>query len=132
MKTLIAVIERNEDAWFAYLKNWDGCVAGGDDYEEVKTNLENMIEMFLKEDRDFKKWVGNAYRIKFEVDLESVFDLIPEVNISQLAKAARLNSGLLRQYVSGSKKASETQAGRVMEAIKNLSVKLNSISLTTH
>jgi len=52
------------------------------------------------------------------------------VNISQLAELGKLNPGLLRQYVSGRKKASEAQAKRLMQAIDKLADKLNSISLT--
>ena len=63
--------------------------------------------------------------------MASVFDLIPEVNISQLAKLEGINPGLLRQYVSGTKKASEKQAERVMRAFNKLASKLNSISLTS-
>jgi len=71
-----------------------------------------------------------GYKLKFEINLESVFDPLPEENISQLAELGKLNPGLLRQYVSGSKKASEAQAKRVMQAIDKLANKLNSISLT--
>ncbi|MBL0235668.1 MAG: hypothetical protein IPQ02_03360 [Saprospiraceae bacterium] len=39
--------------------------------------------------------------------------MIPEVNISQLAKTGNLNPGLLRQYVSGTKKASEAQTEKL-------------------
>jgi len=87
-----------------------------------------MLNISQKENKDLKKILSKGY--KFEVDLESVFDLIPEVNISQLAKKGNLNPGLLRQYVSGTKKASEAQTEKVMKAIKDVSVKLNSISLT--
>jgi len=87
-----------------------------------------MLNISQKENKDLKKILSKGY--KFEVDLESVFDLIPEVNISQLAKKGNLNPGLLRQYVSGTKKASEAQTEKVMKAIKDVSVKLNSISFT--
>ena len=93
-------------------------------------NLEEMINMFIEEDPTVNKKYKDGYKLKFEVSLDSVFDLLPEVNISQLAKLGKLNPGLLRQYVSGSKKASEKQAQRVMEAIDKLANKLNSISLT--
>lgn len=131
MKQLTAIIERNEDAFFAYLKDLDGCVAGGSSYEEVKSNLEEMINILIEEDAAVKKQLSKGYKIKFEVDLESIFDLIPEVNISQLAKTGKLNPGLLRQYVSGTKRASESQAAKVMMAIREVSKKLNSIVLTT-
>lgn len=130
MKQLTAIIERNKDAFFAYIKEVDGCVAGGKTYQQVKLNLEKMLKIAEKEDAELKRALSKGYKLKFEVDLESVFDLIPEVNISQLAKTANLNPGLLRQYVSGSKKASEAQTEKVMKAIKEVSVKLSSITLS--
>jgi predicted RNase H-like HicB family nuclease len=131
MKTLNSVIERNEDSFYAYVKQIDGCVAGGSTYTEVKENLEEMIDLCLEEDASLKSKYKDGYKLKFEVNLESVFDLLPEVNVSQLAELGKLNPGLLRQYVSGSKRASESQAKRVMGAIEKLVNKLNSISLTT-
>jgi len=130
MKTLNAIIERNEDSFFAYAKQIDGCVAGGSTYNEVKESLEEMVKVFLEEDPELQNQYKDGFKLKFEVNLESVFDLLPEINISQLAKLGKLNPGLLRQYVSGSKKASEAQADRVMEAIDKLVIKLKSISLT--
>lgn len=131
MKTLTAIIERNEDAFFAYINEIEGCVAGGENYEEVKTNLEQIISEFREEDIEIGKQLEKGYNIKYEVDLESVFNLIPEVNITQLAKLIKMNPGLLRQYVSGSKKASEKQTNKVMEGIRRLTDKLKSLQITT-
>jgi len=130
MKTLTAIIERNEDAFFAYINEIEGCVAGGENYEEVKTNLEQIISEFREEDIEIGKQLEKGYNIKYEVDLESVFNLIPEVNITQLAKLIKMNPGLLRQYVSGSKKASENQTNKVMEGIRRLTDKLKSLQIT--
>lgn len=131
MKILTAIIERNEDAFFAYINEIEGCVAGGENYEEVKTNLEQIISEFREEDIEIGKQLEKGYNIKYEVDLESVFNLIPEVNITQLAKLIKMNPGLLRQYVSGSKKASEKQTNKVMEGIRRLTEKLKSLQITT-
>ena len=131
MKILTAIIERNEDAFFAYINELEGCVAGGQNYEEVKDNLEQIIREFREEDIEIGKQLEKGYNIKYEVDLESVFNLIPEVNITQLAKLIKMNPGLLRQYVSGSKKASEKQTNKVMEGIRRLTEKLKSLQITT-
>lgn len=48
MKHLTAVIERNKDAFFAYIKEVDGCVAGGKTYHQVKLNLEKMLKLAEK------------------------------------------------------------------------------------
>lgn len=55
MKHLTAVIERNKDAFFAYIKEVDGCVAGGKTYHQVKLNLEKMLKLAEKEDDLLKK-----------------------------------------------------------------------------
>ena len=130
MKTLTAIIERTEDAFFAYILEIEGCVSGGVSYEEVKTNLEHMVNEFIAEDEGISDQIKKGYKIKYEVDLESVFNLIPEVNITQLAKLIKMNPGLLRQYVSGSKKASEKQTNKVMQGIKLLTEKLKSLQIT--
>ncbi|NEN22907.1 type II toxin-antitoxin system HicB family antitoxin [Cryomorpha ignava] len=131
MKTLNVIIERNADGFFAYTDEIDGCVAGGNTYIEVKTNFEEILDMFLQEDTFLANEFANGYKLKFNVSLESVFELIPEVNISQLAKSGGLNASLLRQYVSGSKKASEKQAQKIMSALNKLSEKIETISLNT-
>jgi len=129
MVGLNAVIERNEDAFFAYVVEIDGCVAGGNTYAEVKSNLEQMIADFIEEDDGLKLKYARGYKLNFSVNLDFVFDLLPEINVTQLAKLGQISPGLLRQYVSGSKKASEKQAEKVMNAIEKLALKLNSISL---
>lgn len=130
MKSINVIIERNEDAFFAYIPSIPGCTAGGLDYEEVKQNMHQVLDIFLLEDRDLKKRFVNGYTLRFMVDLESVFKLIPEINISILAEKANMNAALLRQYVSGSKKASEKQAEKVNRAIESLANKLHSLRLT--
>ena len=108
----------------------EGCVSGGVSYEEVKTNLEHIVNEFMADDEEISKQLKKGYKIKYEVDLESVFNLIPEINITQLAKLIKMNPGLLRQYVSGSKKASEKQTNKVMQGIKLLTEKLKSLQIT--
>jgi|SRR5680860_648734 len=131
MKTLNAIIERGEDGFYAFIRQIDGCVAGGKSYTEVKENLEEMIILFLEEDKNLQSKYKDGFVLKFEVSLQSVFDLLPEINISQLARLGQLNPGLLRQYVSGNKTASEAQTQKVMKAIEKLKHKLHAITITS-
>jgi predicted RNase H-like HicB family nuclease len=129
MRKLTAIVERNEETFFAFIKQIDGCVAGGHTYHEVKSNLEQILKIMIRNDTELQKKLKQGYDIRFEVDLKSVFELVPEINVSQLAKSGDINPGLLRQYVSGTKKASEAQAEKVINAIDKLVRKLNSITL---
>ncbi len=130
MKKVKAIVERSEDAFYAYVPKIEGCAAGGESFDSVKDNLSTILDLFILEDETLKTKYESGYHIEFEVDLESVFKLLPEVNITQLAKLGNLNPGLLRQYVSGSKKASEKQTSKVMDAIDRLISKLNSITIS--
>lgn len=130
MKTITATIERNEDSFFAYIPELDGCVAGGNNYSEVKANLQDILEISIESDSMLQDKYKNGYSLKFEVDLQSVFKLLPELNITQLASFGDINPGLLRQYASGSKKASESQTSKIMLAIEQLALKLNSLTIT--
>jgi predicted RNase H-like HicB family nuclease len=130
MKTIIVTIERNEEAFFAYTQQIDGCTAGGFSFDEVKANIEEMIDLCVDEDMNLAKEYSKGYRLNFEIDLGSVFKLLPEVNISSLAELAGMNPGLLRQYASGAKRASEKQADKINLAISALANKLNSLRLT--
>jgi len=67
MKTITTIIERNEDSYFAYIDEIEGCVAGGSNYAEVKSNLEEILEIYLEEDEELRKKYLKGYEIEFEV-----------------------------------------------------------------
>lgn len=130
MKKIITVtIERNEDSFFAWVKGLDGCVAGGNSYDEVKSNLKGILNEFIQEDETLMKKYRDGHELRFEVSLGSFFHLFPEINISQLARLGGLNPGLLRQYASGAKNASERQAQKVMLALKELADRLGAVTV---
>lgn len=129
MTTLTAIIERNEGIFFAFIENIDGCVTTGSSYEEIKTNLDDVLALLANDDSDVAKIVSGGYKIRFQIKIDSIFKFIPELNMSQIGRAAKMNPGLLRQYVSGNKNASEAQNEKVMRAIYALIEKLDSVNL---
>ncbi|MCB2200987.1 type II toxin-antitoxin system HicB family antitoxin [bacterium] len=44
-----AVIEKDEDGWFARVPELDGCYTQGDSYEEVVANLKDAIRLHLED-----------------------------------------------------------------------------------
>jgi predicted RNase H-like HicB family nuclease len=129
MKTLTATIERNESSFFAFIEEIDGCVTVGNSYNEVKDNLLDVLSLLASENEKVGKLIANGYKIIYEIKIDSIFKYLPEINISQLAKLANMNPGLLRQYVSGNKKATEAQNKRVMMALQKLMNKIDSVKL---
>lgn len=45
--TFTAVIEKDEDGWFARVPELDGCYTQGDSYEDVITNLNEAIRLHI-------------------------------------------------------------------------------------
>lgn len=129
MKTISIIVERNQEAFFAYTPEIEGCTAGGYSYQEVKNNILEILELCINEDIALSKRYINGYNLEFEIDLQNVFKFIPELNISKLAQLAGVNPGLLRQYASGVKTASEKQAEKVDAAISDLAARLAALRL---
>ena len=76
MKKLTAIIEKNEDSFFAYLDELEGCVAGGTSYEEVKSNLEEIINEFTDEASIYdylKKHPESAYSFTTTISCANLF-----------------------------------------------------------
>ncbi len=46
--TLNAVIEKDQDGYFAYVPALKGCVSQGDTYEEVAANIKEAMELYLE------------------------------------------------------------------------------------
>ncbi len=47
-----ALIEKDEDGYFAYCPELQGCYTQGDTYEEALANLEDAIRLHVEERRD--------------------------------------------------------------------------------
>ena len=45
-----AVIEKDEDGWFARVPELDGCYTQGESYEEVVANLKDVVRLCIEDD----------------------------------------------------------------------------------
>jgi hypothetical protein len=78
------------------------------------------------------EWQGiEADNIQFECiyDLRAFFEHFRELKISAIATRAGLNKNLVQQYVSGNKRASESQAKKLEAAVHELANELRQIAL---
>jgi hypothetical protein len=86
--------------------------------------LEKKIKKVLK---DFH----NLSSVEFEYayDVSAFFDNFDFLNQTKIAELSGINPGLLRQYASGVKYPSSTQAKKIEAAIHKLAKELESVSL---
>ena len=105
----------------------------GDTVPTVLENLRGLIDDYLAhEGKHHDHWQGiRPEDLQFECtyDLRAFFAHYKELKISAIATRAGINANLLQQYVSGNKRASESQAKKIEAAVHLLANELRQIAL---
>jgi hypothetical protein len=106
----------------------------GDTVPSVLENLRTLLADYLAhEGKNKPEWQNiHADAIEFacEYDLRAFFEHFKELKISAVAARAGINPNLLQQYVSGNKRASQSQAKKIQGAVHALSNELRQIALS--
>lgn len=132
--TILVYVEKADDGtYWGTTQNIPGVVtAYGNSLEELKKNLkvafDDYLEVAKEEKEDWFKDVKKMDAFNYQMDLSSFFRLIPEVKISAIAEKAKINSSLLRQYVTGKSNPSEERLKQIEKAIHELGEELLSVS----
>jgi hypothetical protein len=105
-----------------------------DTVEGVLANLRNLVADYLAHEGinnpEWQNIVSDAVTFDCEYDLTAFFEHFKELKISGIATRAGINPNLLQQYVSGNKRASESQAKKIQMAVHLLANELRQIALT--
>lgn len=119
------VIEKGGERLWGSVKHNDNLIA---DYGDNLTELERKFKILLQEFEGIK-----PEQIVFEhrYDVLALFNEFDFLNISKVAKHAEINAGLLKQYASGVKHPSLTQAKKIEETLHRLATKLQKASVYT-
>jgi hypothetical protein len=100
----------------------------GSSVEEITKNLRELIsdslKHELKDDPAFAGITANDIEFDYAYDLSAFFEIFDALKINTIAELAGLNKALVRQYVSGVKNPSRTQAERIEQAVHELGKKL--------
>lgn len=68
-----AIIEKDENGYFAFVPELKGCVSQGDTFEEIKSNIKEAIEIYIEsmEEDELNKLISKDYTIApIEVAIE--------------------------------------------------------------
>lgn len=135
MQKIVSVsVEKHKDGtYWGTTTNIAGVVSAyGSTLSELKENISVAYNDYyaLAEDleEEFLKDISKNPTFNYNLDIKSVFELLPEVKISNIAAKAGINTSLLRQYKTGKKAASEEQANKVLKALHELGEELLSVS----
>ncbi len=77
--------------------------------------------------RDFEDIHVEEFDISY--DLTTLFKVFSYLNISEIAERIGINSGLMRQYASGTKFPSRARVVEIMNAIKEIGKELAKVKL---
>lgn len=119
-------VEKHEDGtYWGVTQNVPGVVSAyGGTLEELKNNLEiayaDYVETAIELGEEWVEDLGNKKGFEYCIDIKSFFNLIPEIKISNLAKKAKINESLMRQYVAGKASVSEERLKLIERVIHKL------------
>lgn len=117
------IIERGEDQLSGRVLYKDNLIV---DMAATVLQLENQLKQLLF---DFEDVDPNAVQFNHLYDVYALFAQFDFLNISKVAKQADINPGLLRQYASGVKNPSATQAKKLEDTLHNLAKQMQNISV---
>lgn len=106
----------------------------GDTVPSVLENLRSLLTDYLvhegKNNLEWRNIRVEEVSFECEYDLAAFFEHFKELKISAIAARAGINPNLLQQYVSGNKRASESQAKKIQVAVHLLANELRQIVLS--
>lgn len=133
MKT-IALIEKGKDGTYGvFTPDIDHTIIGsGTTVSEAKADFENsvheMLASYTETDRTIPKEL-QGITFEYKYDLASLFSYYNWINVTQFAKIAGINSGLMRQYKAGGTYISEKQTRKIESTLHRLGKELTTVKL---
>lgn len=121
--TTVAKVEKGDGYYACYTPDTiENCALAG--YGSTpKEAMDDMLVSYeeIKEINTKKGLLTPELKFSYKFDIPSFFAYFKFINISKFAETLDINASLLRQYASGSAKASATQINKINSGIKELS-----------
>jgi predicted RNase H-like HicB family nuclease len=133
-KTIRVIIEKADDGtYWGTTQNIPGVISAyGNTLEELKGNLMGTFDDYIETaEAEKEDWAAEVKKVKnwtYQMNMQSFFQLIPEIKITAVGRKARINESLMRQYATGKAAASETRVKLIERAVHELGRELQSVS----
>lgn len=119
-------VEKTTTGFSAYAEKYSAFTTGKT-VTELVTNMVESLNLYFEEAGAKKVVTPND--LLFEVDLTSVFEVFPVINVKALSGRLGMNYTLISQYASGKKKPSAKQAEKILEGIHEIGRELSELTL---
>lgn len=131
MKTIIIIIEKNDDGFWAYAENERGITGGGETVLACKQDVLDCIETMKEFDAANRpKFLNDPYNLLYRFDVESLFAYYKGIfTNSALERLTGINQKQLQHYASGHRKPRLQQIKKIQSALHQLGNELLAIEL---
>ena len=126
MKKIRVKVEKTPTGFSAYAEKYPAFTTGAT-VAELIANMVKSINLYFEESGDEKVVTPND--LQFIVEVTSVFEAYPIINVKALARRIGMNYTLLSQYATGKKKPSPKQAGKIVDGIHEVGRELSELNL---
>lgn len=119
-------VEKTETGFSAYTEKY-AAFTTGKTVEVLQTNMVESLNLLFDGER-----VVTKNDLSFQMDLTSVFEVYPVINMRALSRRVGMNYTLLAQYATGKKKPSPKQTAIIMDGIHEIGRELAELNLVSH
>ena len=133
MEKLVVIVEKTSTGYSAYLPEISGIATAADDFDALRDNVKELLEVFLETAREYHDPVPEIlygeYSLEYKFDIRAFMQWMSSVMSQRgLSEIADMNESLISQYASGIKKPGPKQLQRIETAIHRFADDLHSIS----
>lgn len=119
-------VEKTTTGFSAYAERYSAFTTGRT-VAELVANMVESLNLYFEEAGAKKLVTPND--LLFEVDLTSIFEVFPVINVKALSGRLGMNYTLISQYATGKKKPSAKQTEKIMEGIHEIGRELSELTL---
>nr|WP_116216263.1 type II toxin-antitoxin system HicB family antitoxin [Allomuricauda sp.] len=129
----VFVEKSNDGTYWGTTQNLPGVVSAyGNTLEELKKNIKVAVDDYVETAVELEEdWIDEVVPIngyEFKMNIESFFYLVPQVKITAIARRAKINPSLMRQYATGRATVSEERLKLIQGTIHELGKELQSVT----
>lgn len=130
-KFIRIIIEKNNDAFWAYAENEEKIVGGGLTVDECKQDILDCIETLKDFDKNNKpKFLDSRYNLVYQIDTQSFLEYYGDIiTRASLSRLTGINEKQLGHYIQGLHKPRKDNAKKIEKALRQLGNELLSVEL---
>lgn len=119
-------VEKTSTGFSAYAVKYAAFTTGRT-VDELVSNMVEALNLYFEGEENER--VITPKDLSFQLEVTSIFEVYPVINVRALAGRIGMHPTLLSQYATGKKKASPKQTEKILEGIHEIGRELSELNL---